>query len=343
MNSRPRCLFLPAAAIAGAVLLSNGAEAAMVNCSAPGASIQKVVDSADGPTTIFLDGICTGDVVITKDDITISGNKAGIACDKAFPGGTGTINGTVTVDGVRARIEFLTITGSGNGVDVINRADAHLVCNDISLNAAIGVQVIRSSTAVLTGNTVRGNGTRSANPNIFFDSGLFVADASSVLSNGNTYADNQYAAIDVARQSTFRNGEFLPHEPGHQIDPDNRDVIIERGCIPDTGAGCFTNDFSPVAVDVFNGGLVDLRNAELSGEVDSEWQSSFRVGGDAKVQGIVHNFASSIVRIRDRSHFGGRLVTFKGTLQCDATSQTFSSSVQCGQTCNGGIPGTCGP
>ena len=88
---------------------------ANVNCSAPGKTIQSAVDSAKSGDTIFIfGGTCVGDVSITTDDITLSGNEDGIACNKGDPSvsAAATIEGTVTVDGVRAKIEFLEITGT---------------------------------------------------------------------------------------------------------------------------------------------------------------------------------------------------------------------------------------
>ncbi len=332
---------------AGAAVAARPADTARPNVVDCGAdknnSVQAAIDFASGPTTIFISGTCVENLSITKDDITLSGNQAGDACNKANPGGTGTIDGTVTVDGVRARIEFLTITGSGDGVDIFNRADVRLTCNDISDNDANGVQVMRSSNAVLRDNTVSGNGTRETDPFIFFDCGLFAADASSVRSDGNTYADNQYCAIEIDRQSSFRNGDFLPRTPGNPADPNGRDVIIERGCDPGTGTGCFTNDFGPLAIEIFNGGLVQLNNADVNGEIEAAGLSSFRVGDDVALQGNIHNEVGSIVRIKDRSTIGDRLVTYTGTLDCSGGAQTFFSNVQCGQTCSGAIPGSCTP
>ena len=194
----------------------------VVDCN--NGSIQTAVDKVNpGDTaTIFITGECDEDVNITKDDITLSGNKMGNACNKADPSASAdaTIDGTITVDGVRAKIEFLEITGSGRGVTIINRADVRLTCNDISNNEASGVGVLRSSNAVLRDNTLSGNGTRTDTPNIFFDCGLFAVDASSVDSKGNTYEDNQFCAIEIDRQSSFRNGAFLPREAGGPgVDP----------------------------------------------------------------------------------------------------------------------------
>lgn len=317
-----------------------------VDCNKPNASVQKAIDKAKRgkATTIYIVGTCYETVTINKDDIVLSGNKAGNECDKANPGGTGTINGTVIVDSVRARIEHLTLTGSDDGVGIINRATAHLNCNDISNNEASGVYVLRSSNAVLRDNTLSGNGTRRTDPGVFFDCGLYAADASSVESRGNTYSDNQYCAIEIDRQASFRNGGFLPREPGQQANPAERDTYIEKGCDPSTGAGCF-NEFTEndtVAIIAFNGGLIDLRNADISGFVEVEGLSSYRVDGDATAQGHIYNDVGSLVRIRDRgAQFPGRKVTYKGTLSCYNGAQTLYSNVQCGQTCNGAIPGTC--
>lgn len=312
----------------------EGIRTKTVNC--PGGSVQGAVDKVKGPATIFIEGTCVEDVVITKDDITLSGNEAGAACNRASPGGTGTINGTITVDGVRARIEFLTITGSGGGVDIVNRADVRLVCDDISNNEATGVSVVRSSNAVIKDSTLSGNGTRTTNPFIFFDCGLFAADASSVRSSGSTYENNQYCAIEVDRQASFRSGDFLPRAPDNPADPNERDVFTELGCDPATGSGCFTDDEGPVVIETFSGGLVDIRNADINGEIGATALSTFRVDGDVAIQGNIRNQFGSLVRIADRfARFGDRGVSFTGQLRCFDTSQTFFSAVRCTQICNG--------
>ncbi len=335
--------------LAGAAFAMDPPDPKFVICD-DGESIQEEVDEADGPTIIFVSGTCVGDVTIAKDDITLSGNEAGAACDKADPSASAaaTIDGTITVDGVRARIEFLGVTGGGAGLRIINRADADLFCNDVFDNDESGVIVRLSSNAVLIDNTVRGNGRQGfEQPFVFFDVGLFVADASSVQSNGNTYENNQYAAMEADRQGAIRNSQFLPREPGHAPVAAQKDTIIQKGGDPAVAATCTTNTFGPVAIAAFNNGLVDLRHADVCGEIDIEVNSSFRIddgGGD--VIGTVHNFSGSRVAIRDRGLDSGRDVTFTGTLTCGGFSGTFgnpSQTVQCGQTCSGAIPGSCVP
>ncbi len=110
--------FALAAALASTAHAGTSIDKKEVECGNNGdEGIQKLVDDADKPTIIFIEGVCVEDVTIKTDDVTLSGNQAGDLCDKDNPGGTGTIEGTVTVDGVRASIEFLTITGARLGQD----------------------------------------------------------------------------------------------------------------------------------------------------------------------------------------------------------------------------------
>ena len=104
-----------------------------------------------------------------------------------------------------------------------------------------------------------------------------------------------------------------------------------------------STDQSVVAIEIFNGGLVELRNATIGGEIEPTALSSFRVDGDVSIKGNIRNQFGSVVRIVDRSVFGGRIVTFTGTLICNDTSQAYFSNVQCNQTCSGAIPGSCVP
>lgn len=333
--------------------LDNTAVSTSVDCGA-GGSVQDAVDAAapGQPTTIFLSGTCTEDVIVRKDDIVLSGNESSAACNKANPTASAgaTLDGTITFYSVRGAVEHLRITGGAEGVNVLNRAAAKLTCNDIVDNDGTGVIVQRSSNAVLQDNKLRGNGRQigdfaNGNPFIYFDCGLFAGDGASVYSVGNTYENNQYCAVEVDRQSAFRNGAFLPRDPAnpHPADPNERDVFIERGCSPTSGAGCLELDGGPVAIEVFNGGLVDLRNAEVYGQIEPGVMSSFRMDGDGLILGNVSAFTGSMVSIRDRfNQLGDREVDFTGQLRCFGLSQPFGT-VQCSQICAapGDIPSSC--
>lgn len=330
------------------------AKAAVVNCNGPNASVQTAVNKANGPTTIFVKGFCTEDVTITKDDITLSGGQGGLACDTASPGGDGTINGTVTIRGVRARIEMLTLTGPGEGLTIEDRAQVDVYCNDISFNEHSGVAVLRDSQANLRHNMVTNNGQvdtapGSEDPTRFFECGLFAADASSVYSGGNLYSQNSYCGIAADRGSSFRNGSFVPSRAGFAADPDEKDVIVQRGCAPGDISGCDARAlgaFTATAVEAFNLGLVDLRNAEVTGLVDVSVTATFRMDVIGSLLGDVSNLKAGNVQIRNRDLDNGRTVSFTGLLYCDERSGTFFSSVECGETCTGLGPGgslSCGP
>ena len=307
---------------------ADAPETLFVDC--PVDSIQEEVNEADGPTTIFVTGTCVENVSITKDDITLSGNQAGDLCNKASPGGTGTIIGTITVKGARARIEFLTLTGPGPGVFIKDRAVAELDCNDIVDNQGTGIVVRRSSHALVTNNKARGNGS----------CGLYVVSVSSVESLGNTYEDNQYCAIEADRQSEFRSGAGLAR--GSPAVLAERDIIVARGCDFESGVGCFTFGQDRVAVEVFNGGLVELRNTSVGGKIEATAQSSFRVDGNAEVKGNIRVEFNSIARLRSRDQVD-HTVTYTGTMTCDSSSLAWNSEVQCGQMCSGAIPVNCSP
>ncbi len=344
--------------VAGIALFSSAADAKppiVVNCSA-GKSIQSAVNSAKPGDTVFITGgTCNQDVSITKDDITLSGNEAEAACNKADPSASAaaTIIGTITVDGVRANLEFLEVTGPGLGVDIRSRATSNLTCNDISNNQETGVRVIQSSHAELRDNLIEANGQRSIDaPFVWFDSGLLVIDESSVRSDGNTYRDNQWAQVDVERGSNLKSGDFLRRDGGTGgQDPNETDVIIERGCDPNnpgdpvSRTGCYTTDEGPVAIEAFNGAIVDIRNSEVRGEIEITAGSSLRFENTVDIKGHMRARAGSLVRLSDRDFLGDRQVRFIGALRCQDTSQTWFSFIGCDQICSapGDLPGDCAP
>lgn len=249
----------------------------------------------------------------------------------------------MTIRAARARVEYLTITGSGLGLDIGPRAQADVVCNDISGNEETGVFVHRASQATLRDNMVTENGQRDLtpgdeDPTRFFECGLFVGDASAVNSFGNTYADHSYCGVAADRGGIFRNGSIVPHRQGFSPDPNETDIIVQRGCIPDNVSNCDASalgSFKHVAVETFNLGAVDLRNAEVTGLVDVSATSTFRMDTIGFLVGDISNLAAGNVRIRNRNLDNGRTVSFEGLLFCDANSGAFFSSVQCGQTCTG--------
>jgi hypothetical protein len=77
-------------------------------------TIQDVIDSAIGPTTITIFGTCVEDVLINKDGITLIGNR--VSREDG-------IEGEVTVVGaMRTKIEDMTISGGVSGITAYDGA-----------------------------------------------------------------------------------------------------------------------------------------------------------------------------------------------------------------------------
>ena len=97
-------------------------------------------------------GFCDESVTITKDGITLSGNKHG--WDTIGGGLTG-----VSVTGVqRVKIEYLNLTGAGYGVLAQEGAAVTISNNNISGNEEFGIGVWYQAFARVESNTISGNG-----------------------------------------------------------------------------------------------------------------------------------------------------------------------------------------
>ena len=291
--------------------------------------IQKLVDDADKPTIIFIEGVCVEDVTINKDDVTLSGNESG---SEPGPGGTGTIQGTINIVGAdRVGIEFLTITGSGEGIIVRETASANITSNSITNNTKGGVLVFLASHAGMTDNMVTDNGQ----PSPFFDCGLFVGGGSTVFSTGNTYSGNGFCAVEVDRNGYFRNGFFIVRNQGIGPDPADLDVYIQNGCEQGDAPGCGAG--GSVALEVFNGGNMDLRNADATGFIEVSVGSHLRVK-NMTISGNIDASVDSLVRLENRTGTNPPVLTnFTGQLTCSGDSQVYFSPVQCSQICAGDV------
>lgn len=276
-----------------------------VNCWEPGASVQDEIDDVKvgRDTTIFIMGFCDERVTITRDGITLSGNKDG---SNAIGDGDGLAEVTVT-GARRVQIEYLKITGAGSGVNVIHGATATIIGNNIYTNTLSGVEVNYGSSAVLTDNDITGNG----------ENGIFVGHGSQAhLLGGNAVSGNGEEEIFVSQSSSFRAG----------VSPTGvKDTFTEN-----EGDGI-------AAIHVKESASVDIRNSDIlcttpcTTAVVSLFGSTFRAQNNTSITGNI--FAN---------HGGVRVqtsATFSGKLTCISAGYSYGF-VSCGQTCFGEIPGT---
>lgn len=165
----------------------------LVNCHAPGASIQRTIDHIvlGGPITVVIRGACSGDVNVARDDTALVAHEEG-----------GTVDGTINIVGTqRVSIDGLTVTGDGDGISARDNASATIRNAMVTGNTGSGVSVLRSALVILHDNEISGNG----------EYGVLVTDGANVqIRGGNTIesdvADwlNVGAAIGAYRNATVR-------------------------------------------------------------------------------------------------------------------------------------------
>jgi hypothetical protein len=281
-----------------------------VNCAHPNASIQKEVDKIDHgrPTIIFINGQCEEDVLVEKDDVTLSGNQDE---DGTIDGG---ITGTIIVRGARrVRVEYLHITGPGSGVEVTEGATATIAHSELIDNVNDGVTVSNGGYAHVNFNTITGNGR----PAPFFEAGIDVYVNGTVRSRGNYIAGNHYSAVEVGNASYFRSGISAGSGPPN---PDDRDIIIQKGCIQGAPANsCGAADTN--AVECYRSGTCDFRNSDITGFVPISGLSNFDVRSIVTINGNVTGSGGAQLHLRSG-------VSGSGFVSCFSRAFT-SSAIPC--------------
>ena len=275
-----------------------------VNCYRDNASVQSKIDKvkAGRDTIIFIVGFCDERVTITKDGITLSGNKNG-------SGMRGGGLAEVTVTGARrVQIEYLNLNGAGSGVIVTHGATATIIGNNIYANTFGGVEVNYGSSALFTGNRITGNG----------EGGIFVGHGSSArLSGGNTVFSNTGEEVFVSQVSSLRSGE----SPYTGV----KDIFTE-------------NEFELAAIQVKENSNVDVRNTDIiciedcTNAIEPIDTATFRAQNNTSITGNISAFQAG-VRVRQETKFFG-------TLFCNTGAYTYGF-VHCEETCSGDVPGTC--
>jgi parallel beta-helix repeat protein len=262
---------------------SDKSRISIVNCNQGGFSVQSAIDEAKygRDTTIFIVGFCDERVDIVKDGITLSGNRDGYD----------TIGGGLTevkVTGAqRVRIEYLDITGAGNGVIVREGASVTISNNNIHDNEASGVNAYYQAFARVESNTITGNGNYG---------GIEGWTGATIMSTGNVITNNAYAAIEMGNMSVFKSGRHTGSS-----DPADGDVIVQIGCARgDTAAEC-ADKVDPYAetyaLECYRNCLTDMRNGNITGLILVGGMSNFETR-TGSINGNIEGWDSRL-RLRD--------------------------------------------
>ncbi len=257
-----------------------------VDCAA-GDTIADALTKAKAGKPLIVDifGVCTENVTITKDDVTLSG------------GGTGTVDGQITIDGARrVVIDGLTVTGLGSGIEA--RANAAVtVRNSMIVNNTIhGIDVRQGAFVLIDGNTIRLNGHCE----------VLVRDSGNVRMLNNTVESDQpkpsscNALVGAFRDARIRmrGGNSITGGPGPAVD-------IEHGSVWRQDGG---HDTVVGRVTVFNLSHADLRDIDLTGDVNLGLNANLRMR-DSVLTGNVDIGGRSLAQFRSS-------VTVSGTVTC---------------------------
>jgi hypothetical protein len=126
----------------------------MIYCD-KGQDPAQVLNQELGPQRLemTLVGTCPG-FTVSRDDVRIEGDD-----ENGCPAATASVDGTIRFEGAqRGVIACLSVTGSGNGIQVAPGSSVQIFNSSISGNADVGVIATSTSSIGLTGSQVMNNG-----------------------------------------------------------------------------------------------------------------------------------------------------------------------------------------
>ncbi len=291
-----------------AIVTSVGDKTVTVNCGTDTISAALAAATPGGALVITVNGTCTENVSITKDDVTLSG------------GGTGAINGEILIDAARrAVIDGLTVIGT---VLAQRNATVTVQTSTIENNAYSGIDVTEGAFAFIDNNTIRGNlgcgvAARSGatvrlrnnivesaqgDVNICSTIGIYL-QASARLAGGNTVTNTGGGyALALDHGSTFR------QDLGH-------DTIVGR-------------------VVVFNMTNADFRDVDITGNVSVSLNSVLRLRDQGRVPGNVTVTGTINISSHIANFDGSSPVTVNGDVNCFLDGLAFGSPIFVGGALN---------
>lgn len=249
----------------------------VVNCGAPGFSIQRAIDRVllAGPLTVVVRGECVENPEVTRDDVTLVAHSQG-----------GSIFGTLNVVGAqRIVIDGLIVTGDGDGLSVRDNASATIRNATLEGNSGSGVFASRNALVILHDNLIRENGAY----------GVFVADgANAQIRGGNTIESDVADWLNVgATIGAYRHATIRIRDGGNVIRNNAMQPVVSPGPLP----GPLPPPVPPPAPP---------QSADAVGfAIDLEHNSSFRQdNGRAVIEGHVEIFNLTSADFRDMDFTG---------------------------------------
>lgn len=250
-----------------------------VDCGLPNASLQDAIDNASGPTIITFIGSCIGDLLITRDGITIQGQ---VQSDE--------IVGEVSIEGaLRTRLSNMTISGGANGITAIFGAVLGAENVIITGVSGWGVGSYRGAVVYLTGVDITGNGGDGVS--VYSQAMAEIREGSSISSNGGDGIEASRGAV-VALTGVNVNGNG-----GHGVSISNQAMVDIR-----EGSSISGNGRDGVSLN--NGSLVQIRGATIqdnAGHGVQAFGSRVRIRSRAGIDPVLSGNAEMVVKIAEGS------------------------------------------
>ncbi len=246
-----------------------------VDC-ALGQKIAEALESPGNPLTITVKGTCNENVTVARDTVTL----------QADPPASGTVNGpdpalaTIRVAGQDVLIDGLRVTGGRNGIEAVG-AVRLLIQNctvestgrngitfDQGANGVVdhctvqnnlfrdGIAVVNGSTAIVTRNTITGNGRRGVH--LFQNSNALIGITSTSQAAGNTITDNGGRGISIVVGSSASIGANMISRNGTASNPDasQRGGVVVFQATADIVGGNTISDNAGSGILVISGNAV---------------------------------------------------------------------------------------
>ena len=297
-----------AAALATAMFVTNAeakkadaVKTTTVDCSLPNSTLQAAINSASPNTVIFIRNTCTENPTIRTDDITLDGDPDAVGNQ----GGSGVIDGTVTVDGAaRVNLQNLTVAPSGagdrNAIDIVNNAFARISNSEVHALGVFGqgLSAERGAIAILDNSLVTAQGNNSVDDSCALNAnvgGIIISEGGNTLENFVTGGMTGDTAICSNNGGHFRKNSGTPIDTirarfpvsvANNAEADVRGVEIDNPGGPGNTVGRFI---------VFWNSSLRIRNSDLTGStVEAEVQSFCQLSDDLENVGAVSEDATSV-------------------------------------------------
>ncbi len=314
-----------------------------------GKTIEKALErgNEDKPLVVVVRGICSENVVIDRDEVTLQGNSSGDGITGLDP-----TKDTILVDGARrVVIENLTVSGVRNGITFLQGAGGTVDNCTVQNNAGHGIRVEGASATVINSRvlenrdvgillTAGGNGrigitnSNQYAQNIISNNGahgIHITYGASALIGGNMITGNgttpNHPLFDRSGISLFSatasivGNNTITGNAGAGVSARSSSLRIGDGSLNLPTANTINGNGVPTSeggVDAFIGTAVDIRNATINGNTGNGVSGS-----------------GSSVRIRDSTIHGNigptGITAFLGT-SLDIRNTEVSSNTGIGVT-----------